>query len=379
MEKLIKIRLHILSPIHIGCDEVYEPTSFVINPEKKKLISFDPLAFIKSLSQEDRKKLNEISSKGNLSSIIELYRFIFSKRANISGNEIDVSEDVIERYLKVKDMPLNERQIKQELNKFVIPRTAFSPYTNLPYISGSSLKGSMRTGYLSILAFSGGNKNGLKEFFSGKEPSASIKNRTNAFELEKELLKGEFDKDPFRLLKVSDLHPKENVKTKIKYALNYRKNDFGSGRGIPQIFEVIEPNSTFEGTIEIQSAPKGSNIKEPLEKPLLFASVNRHYALIYNNEINIAKKMQFQMPQVNKLVNDIKNKTGKRPFLIRMGKHSGAEAVTIEGNRKITIRERGGHKRIENESTTIWLASERLKPKNMITLQSFGWGLIEIL
>jgi len=30
-----KVRLHIISPVHIGCDDVYEPTGFVVDKAAK--------------------------------------------------------------------------------------------------------------------------------------------------------------------------------------------------------------------------------------------------------------------------------------------------------------------------------------------------------
>jgi len=76
MEKPLKVRLHIISPVHIGCDDVYEPTSFVIDEKKKKLIEFDPMNFIKSLSPQDKQEFNDICIEGNVSSIVKVYNFI---------------------------------------------------------------------------------------------------------------------------------------------------------------------------------------------------------------------------------------------------------------------------------------------------------------
>jgi len=86
------------------------------------------------------------------------------------------------------------------------------------------------------------------------------------------------------------------------------------------------------------------------------------------------------MPAVNALVTEIRTSTGTQPFLVRLGRHSGAEAVTIEGQRRITIRGKGGQKRIsERGATTIWLASEKAQPDSNSILTPFGWALIEIL
>ncbi len=67
---IFKLRLHILSPVHIGCGEVYEPTSFVIDSDRNLLISFDPMEFIKNLDSNEKSELTNIANKGNILSII---------------------------------------------------------------------------------------------------------------------------------------------------------------------------------------------------------------------------------------------------------------------------------------------------------------------
>ena len=380
MQKPLAIRLHVLSPIHIGCDDVYEPTSFVINPDRKQLIAFDPLVFVKNLSDAEKKEFSRISEKGTRAAIIEMYRFIFSKSSSIEGWSVDLAGDIVKRYLTVKGMALNEREIRQELNNFLMPRTAYNPTNNMPYIPGSSLKGSLRTGYLSMLAVGGGDQRGLKDILDGNEPTKVVERKSNASELEKSLLKGSFDRDPFRLVKVSDLQPHKNVKTKIIYAINQKKYNQELGKGIPQILDTIQAGSVFEGSISIETPIKNSNIVEPLNRYFLAAAVNKHYARVFNGEKEMARRLSFRMPAVNALVTEIRTSTGTQPFLVRLGRHSGAEAVTIEGQRRITIRGKGGQKRIsERGATTIWLASEKAQPDSNSILTPFGWALIEIL
>ncbi|MBE0426425.1 MAG: type III-A CRISPR-associated RAMP protein Csm5 [Nitrospirae bacterium] len=379
MDKPLKIRLHVLSPIHIGCDDVYEPTSFVIDTDKKKLVSFDPLAFIRTLTDRERQELTAIAQKGTLPSIIEIYRFIFNKRSSIKGNEISISQGIIDRYISVKSLALNDRNIKQELNNFIIPRTAYHPYNNTPYIPGSSLKGSVRTGFLSMLALGGGTYKGLDYILAGNKPNNSITNRRNARELELQLLEGSFAEDPFRMLKVSDLLPHTNVRTRVLYAINRRKLDGSKQtRGIPQIFEIIEAGSSFEGVINLQSPPSSAGIKKPIDSlgiRAFFRAVHKHYARNYGVESKIAEQLHFKMPRPLKSHGDMK----ETAFLIRVGKHSGAESVTIEGNRQILVRGPRGSKEIKDHATTIWLASEQAKPENNNGLFPFGWAVMEVL
>jgi len=61
-------------------------------------------------------------------------------------------------------------------------------------------------------------------------------------------------------------------------------------------------------------------------------------------------------------------------FPIRIGRHSGAESVTIEGHRSIRVKE--GRDKYSNKShaTTLWLAAQGPRPQNTNNLQSFGWA-----
>ena len=56
-------------------------------------------------------------------------------------------------------------------------------------------------------------------------------------------------------------------------------------------------------------------------------------------------------------------------FLLRVGKHSGARAVTVDGARRIKIMRGREKPSIQEEETTAWL----------INKQPFGWLLCEIL
>jgi CRISPR-associated protein Csm5 len=374
MNKPIKIRLHVLSPIHIGCDDVYEPTSFVIDEKKNKLIGFDPMEFVAKLNDEKKKKLAEIANKGTLSSIIELYKFIFNNKDIIKGHTIDTSEDIKKRYVEVKGMPLNEQKIKQELNNFLLPRTAYIPHNNKPYIPGSSLKGAIKTGYLSMLAYSGNTVDGIKTIIENQTPLNSITGRQSAKDLEKELLKGDFATDPFRMLKVADLMPVNNIEKKLIYAINLKKSDGVIRMPVP--IEVIS-SGLFEGSINIETPLKQAGIAHPIIWIVLSSLFHKHYARVYNSEIRLSKKRNFSLPSIERF----KDKLKTSAFLIRIGRHSGAEAVTIEGNRNIKVS-KPGVKPLQFSSegaTSIWLASDKKSPSTATGLLPFGWAVIEAI
>ena len=361
MEKPLKIRLHVLSPIHIGCDDVYEPTSFVIDENRKKLIEFDPVDFIRYLTPEQRNEFLRICSGDNLLSIFKFVKRVFNQ--GISGREVGIASGLTEHYKKVLSM--SSYDPKAIINQFTMNKTAYNPQTNQVYIPGTSVKGAIRTAYLSHLAVSK-SKNGAKE-------KAKI--------LEEELLGGSFDTDPFRMIKVSDFQPFEQVQTKIVYGVNKKKRISDratkASSGPQQIFEAIETGGIFEGIINIGIPEKMAGIKTPVEQTVLLKAIHQHYGKLYTQDMAVAKECGFHQVSTGPFL----ERFGDSCFLIRIGRHSGAEAVTIEGNRNIKIMQGQGEPPEYSKygSTTIWLASEVARPTVNNGLTPFGWAVLEIV
>lgn len=379
MNKPIKIRLHVLSPIHIGCDDVYEPTSFVIDEQKKKLIEFDPMDFVKGLNDKDSAEFSKICSGDNLLAIMKFIKSE-SKSMNIKGKEVDIATELNEHYKKVLAMSSFDKKtvINQftmtVINQFTMNKTAYNPQNNTPYIPGSSLKGSLRTAYLSKLAReknitkwegkSDGLESKLLDRFEGKEKMST---------------------DPFRMVKVSDLLSVGEIKTKIVYAINKKKKksdkeSLADKGGVYQIFEAIQPDAIFEGTINIYNPENSSGIKLTITFDNLKSYLNKFYIPLLENEIKVMKDIDIQVPIINAINAKFKGQINKTAFLIRLGRHSGAEAVTIEGNRYIKIMQ-GRDKPLKylDHATTLWLASDSPKPQNNNGLLPFGWAVLEVM
>ncbi len=360
MEKPIKIKLHVLSPIHIGCDCVFEPTSFVIDETKKKLIEFDPMDYVEALTVPQREELIKKCENGDL---LQIFQFIKrTYKHGIPTNEVNIASGLLEHYKTVLSMrSYNKNTI---INQFTMNKTAHNTQTRFVYVPGSSLKGAMRTGYLSSLAVISG-----------------IRGEKNKKALEETLLGGSFGggfgPDPFRMIKVSDLQPFSNVQTKILYGINRKKKTSDkptkAENGPPQIFEAIEQGSIFEGAININTPDKNADIKQPIDKNKLLTLMHRHYRTIYEQEEKVLEDCGFkQIP-----IEGFQKHLGKTCFLVRIGRHSGAEAVTIEGNRNIKIMQAAGEKKYLPYSTTLWLASETRKPLYGNALVPFGWAILE--
>lgn len=376
-----------MSPVHIGCDDVYEPTSFVIDERKNALIEFDPMGLIKSLSPRDRQEFTRICREGSISSIIKMYDFI--SRKQVKGREIEIANELVAHYKKVKSLSTNnERSIKQELNQFTISRTVYNPHTNLPYIPGSSVKGAIRTAYLAKLAMDMGISKCWNTYLQRNELETDqnkyqfIGKKQVARRLEKDLLDGDFKTDPFRMIKPSDFLPIGEIRTKIVYAVNKKKKPSRfDARGPFQIVEIIKEGTVFEGTIHIQQPQLSSGIKNPIHSKELLTSVHDFYKKIVNDEDDVTHNINAGHTTVNRIVGKFNDKQrGISAILLRIGRHSGVEAVTIEGNRYIKIiQSREQTPKFLDHATTIWLASESSKPNSNNGLVPFGWAVMEIV
>jgi len=162
-------------------------------------------------------------------------------------------------------------------------------------------------------------------------------------------------------LKVSDLMSCEDAHVFIVYGVN-RKKDGRSASGIPQIFEVIKEGSVFEGMISLDE--NAGKIKHPLSFEEILEALKSFYEKEFERENKILEKFGIKFEKPSKGV------------LVRIGKHSGAECVTIEGFRKIWVRRKGGGGRFLPYATTIWLASEDKKGRKVIG--PFGWAVLEV-
>jgi CRISPR-associated protein Csm5 len=342
--------IRILSPVHIGCGEVYEPAGFIVDEKERLMYSFNPIDFVKSLNRQDRDRLAAICAKGTIESIIELY--LFMRNRTYPGHLVHLCQGFLQHYSKTLSIPTGDRRkIGNELNKFTISRTAFNPRTQKPYIPGSSIKGALRTACL-----------------NSRQAQKNLTPARNARQLEQELLDGgSFESDPLRLLKVSDFHPVENCRTKVVYAVNEKKKPSKfTARGPFQMVEAIEPGALFGGTIRVLPPLSRDIIRTP------FASVE---SLLENVTFFYGRERAREVSELEAAglpVTNMYELNGGYP--LRLGRHSGAESLTIEGHRNIRIMKKKGEPPDHRSgATTFWLAADRSAGYNKAMLASFGW------
>jgi len=362
----IRLKLTAITPIHIGSGEIYEPTNFVI--DNGVLYEFRDEDFFMELSSPQREALLNIAKENKSDSFVKIHNFVI-KNANIAkriaNSMVVVTEGFEKEYNKVvgkvRQLEGKGRALDRVFNRFEIQRiqrkqvkTLDGSYAHTGYIVGSSLKGAISTAYREFV-FKKEGKNALKEKFEAKGK--------------------EINNNLFKAFKVSDSFV-EKVGTKIGFALNKERFEYDRYNQQNNIklstqIEVIEKDSQFfvdinYGTLEI---------KEILQ------SCNDHYMPIFKSIMQDSIKNYVDTEFMDNYHRYLQLKPNQ--YLIRVGKHSGARAVTIEGLRDIKSKVSGGGKRRKpnifeqrKDETTTWLFGDN--PKSNSNLIPFGWLLCEV-
>jgi len=364
--RTLYFQIRTVSPIHIGCDEVYEPTAFVVDEKTGELVSFASVSLLELLDSEALKKFSDICAKGSIVSLLELLRFMHAQadlvRDHQLGQRIKVSAAFVEHHQSTLKLPANEHTVKQELNNFQIRRTAFDPLTGKAYIPGSAIKGAIRTAVLNLR--NGGRRDPQ---FTGNGAGRKLQEHVLGFDFH------HLESDPFRLLKVSDFFPVNEAARRIVYAVDRKKRPSEREAQAPyQVLEAVEPGTVFAGTVTLLPSPgRDSGIRNPLGMDEVVKAIRSFYG---------TEKQREDRELGNISVNPPVFPADETTLPLRLGRHSGAECVTVNGHRHIKIMQ-GKDKPAKHldHATTVWLAAESKKPTTNQGMKPFGWVAMESL
>ncbi len=383
-----------LSPIHIGTGDSYEPTNYVI--DDGTLYEFDTGGALAALTETDRNELNKIvNARANEEMLKAVQRFFYDRREALKPwavNAIPVLDGVASFYAKRVGQNANrEGGGGQVLNKLEIDRTAYNPINRQPVLFGSSIKGAIRTALLDQV--NQGNRaserKGLHDFqgrlFKYREPE-----RGKLF----------LEQDPMRLVQFGDaVWNTANTlpTTQVYLAVNRKKVPVDNkgvlrqamGENLYQILECVPAlySQSFYGSLNLQQI----DLHVPNKTPALCFSItdiahacNDFYKKQFEGEFELLQEREYGdsawQHTLNELLELAKDKIKMgNAFILRVGRHSGAEAVTVQGARNGNIKimkGKGQQPEFADAPKTLWLAANDPKQRN--NLLPFGWLLVEI-
>ena len=391
-----RLAISMLSPVHVGCGEDYDPTNYVI--ENSTLYEFEPGAAQKVLTDQDRRELLRIVGNPNNKRMLqEVQAFFYQRRQvlmTVAKRRVPAIPKLVDFYEgRVGKTVQTEGDGSQLVNKLAIGRTFFNPVSGTPILPGSSLKGAIRTALLD-----GINKG---KSLQGPEKNLALQQRLFRYH--------EFEQDPMRLVQLTDASflEAEGVGSELRFAVNRRRKAPKPGEDsekslaekgdLYQLLECIPAARfrVFTGQLTIQCVDGVNDNHNHLPAlPLrwdaqqIAAACNRFYRPQLEAEL---KQMQergyLDTNWVALLDRLLGGPAGERlnrneAFLLRVGRHSGAESVTLNGVRNIKILlgkdVETGKQRFEYRATgtSWWLAAGDIQDR--AGMLPFGWLLVEL-
>lgn len=365
-----------LAPIHIGCDEIYEPSNFVIHGGL--LHALDPADLASELSDHERRQLGSLADgRDPIGPLQRFFRDRAERFAALARHQVAVAPAVADEYQRSAGRPTQRGNDGQATyNVFPMARTAYRPLDNAPYLPGSSLKGSLRTAWLNA-------RNRGQEL--PRDAQADKKNRSRR--LQERLLgyqAGKFEDDPFRHVALADAHPEDGATlppTRILYAISKKKRPSERSPQELRVYLETLPEAlpaSFLGQLRLD--PRG-----PIDWNCLCDACNDFYLPQLNTELDHDILGNLLDRDWKRLIAGLiggelgelaRNRQG---FVLRVGRHSGAESVTLDGIRDIKIL----GPRIEGRQTSEYRPQTTEKRFATLTkagdkdLLPFGWLWVE--
>jgi len=402
-----------LSPVHIGTDESYEPTNYII--DDKTLYEFDIEGAINALTATDRSELDKIVSKPNAQMIKSVQKFFYDKRDALKPwaiNTIPVLEGVANFYNgRVGKVVNHEGGGGEVINNLEINRCAYNPVNRQPVLFGSSVKGAIRTALLNHH-----NKNQALQKTTDRR-TGKLRTEDNK-ELQQRLLKyeaGKFHLDPLRLVSVGDanwVNLDDLPKSKICMTVNRKKHKVVDENGterpsqsegnqnLNKLLECVPAwrYRAFSGQLTLQNI---NSIRADLPSTKLpeskfcysMADIAKICSSFYLPKLKAEVRLMRDREFVDKvwdksiqtLIASIADQVRNgNVFLLRIGRHSGAESVTLNGDGVRNIKILEGKDPVtkkqkftfDDETKTLWLAAQHKEQRT--DLLPFGWVLVEV-
>lgn len=333
-----------LSPIHIGCGEDYEPSNFVIHAGLLHVLNAADLAG--ALDDADRRRLSQaaLDDHAPIGAIQRFFAGNAERFAGLACRQVAIVGALERKYRQDAGRPTQGSGGDAVYNNFRFGRTAYRPLDGAPYMPGSALKGSIRTAWLNRV-------NDGRPLLPEENP----KTPGTGKQMEQRLLHyqaGNFENDPFRHLALADAQPDEDLPppTRILYAVSKRKRHPLPGEAQPKqelsVFLETIPEAwpaAFHGEIVCTTRGDGARSDVRWTWNDVCDACNTFYRRqleaeldhqVLGNQLDGAWKRLLQQllrGQLDELIG------ARQGFLLRVGRHSGAESVTLDEVRRIKI------------------------------------------
>ena len=197
----------------------------------------------------------------------------------------------------------------------------------------------------------------------------------------------------------TECHSDETSLGKIHFAINrprqepkqpQKRKTLAEDKGLYQLLEALSDFSSrvfscrliIHKVDQLQQRDKLPRAEFQWTITQIAQACNDFYQPILNEELKLIKQRQYASPdwvdRMDKFLTDLDPLLrDSRAMLLRVGRHSGAESVPLNGVRKIKIMQgQGRPPRFKGKPQTLWLAANTQQARSEMV--PFGWILLEI-
>lgn len=365
-----------LSPLHLGCGEDYLPTHYVL--KDGYLHAYGDAALLQALGPAGLERLVNTMESGRPDAILNVRREVLNhadRLVPIASHRVWAAPGVASLYQSRITSVAQKESNRRITNELAIQRTFSNPYSHLPVLPGSAVKGAIRTAWLDHL-----NR--------GQAADRAEKPR----QLEQRLLgNSHITDDPFSLLKVSDATYESEPGIKpgeVWFAVSRKRRPHPERKasGVSTLLECIGAGRDGCFRLDMRffdASHRSTSTAVPASRQQLAKICNAYYVPKLLQELEQLADGAGYLD--NGWAKTIKNLlTGElrqalldhKAMILRLGKHSGAEDKTLNGARSIRIKTpKDQRDKYQSHTNEVRLAAQS-KQENA-SLLPFGWVLVE--
>lgn len=396
-----------LGPVHVGTGDDYDPTGYVV--QDRTLYVFDPARAARTLAPDELERLGQtVGGAAGADMLRKVQAFVHDNAAALvaaASHAIPVAEGVAALYAgRVGRVAQREESGRQILNKLGIARTFANPHDHRPILPGSSLKGAIRTALLDAVNDGQRLEPAEKSLLDSPRPGEQARAHRSLQQRLFDYRPGKFELDPMRLVQLSDAGYKDEdglPGTEVLFAVNRKKEAvFKDGQELlsqaerGNLYQILESvpalrYRAFTGQLNIQRVEEATAAEGKLPRRDLrwtaahvVAACNRFYRPLFEEDTEQLRERGFLAENWAEVIERLRPGIEERlergeAFLLRVGRHSGAEALTLDGVRHVRImRGRGEEAAYLPHAKTWWLATGDTDDRRYLV--PYGWVLVEL-
>ncbi len=304
-----------LSYIHIGNGEELDPTEYIV--KNGKVYYLNQAQMIAHLMKTNETEFQKVLNTSDMIRITDFFIDHFDEKNESLWTASYEVDHEFETYYREK---LHKLESQNLLYQFIRNK-----WQSVPYIPGSSIKGSIRTAFLSYLLDrylkNGGDKDRILQNRNIEMELLNAKNRDGRYDMKE---------DPFKYLKVPDISFSNeylNVKKVLSTALPDDRGTRRPASQIPAYHEVLDyfraHSLQADMSIDERFWKRTNTDFETFKK-----SINGFYLDAFEKDKSYYERMNFQKEY--QAIKEAIEERDEDSIVLKVGKGSGKNYMTFQ-------------------------------------------------